>query len=343
MRSIPARVAVCLSAAVFIAVAVLALALSPSPTSAATIPLRVPQAVFTTNPTNVRATADGTLVGTQPRYALGQTTAGPVTVSGNSTIWYKVTFNTGPSGWVGADMLIDGVPLPPTVNIGTPGGLNSMVLDENGDIEIVYSTGFDTASSDNHVTYSFRESTNQGLSFSTPSPLPVKQTSTFQPFITPPQIAAERNGAIDIVYTCAPGQCPPSFGVPTVNLVRSIDHGATFSAPILISVPPNLNRSGAGSPVIAACGAGVTIAWIDDGVGSAGGPNSSPDLFIVNVVNGVPGAPFNVTDDPTGKSTPQILVNPQGTVYLAWTSATVTGSNSSALFTSIPNCAAIAQ
>jgi hypothetical protein len=130
-------------------------------------------------------------------------------------------------------------------------------------------------------------------------------------------------------------------------LVRSIDHGATFSAPILISVPPDLDpvlpRSGAGSPVIAACGAGVTIAWIDDGVGSRGGSNSSPDLFIVNVVNGIPGAPFNVTDDATGKSTPQILVNPQGTIYLAWTSATVTGSNTSALFTTIPNCAAIAQ
>jgi hypothetical protein len=341
--AIPARVV----ASLCLALAVLSFALSASSSVAATIPLQVGQLVFTTNQTNVRATADSTLVGTQPRYAVGTTTAGPVTVSGNSVLWYKVTFNSGPSGWVGADMLIDGVPLPTAVNIGTPGGLNSMVLDENGDIELVYSTGFDSASSNNHVTYSFRESTNQGLSFSTPSPLPVMQTATFQPFLNSPQIAAERNGAIDIVYTCAPGRCPPSFGKPTVNLVRSIDHGATFSAPILISVPPDLDlafaRSGAGSPVIAACGAGVTIAWIDDGVGSRGGPNTSPDLFIVNVVNGVPGAPFNVTDDATGKSGPQILVNPQGTVYLAWGSSSVTGSSTSALFASIPNCAAIAQ
>jgi hypothetical protein len=197
MRSIPARVVARLSQAVTVtfavaAIATLTLSFSP-PLSAATPtppPLTVGQEVFTTNKTNVRATADGT----QPRYAVGATTAGPVTVSGNSVLWYKVAFNSGPSGWVGADMLIDGVPLPPTTNIGTPGGLNSMVLDEYGDIELVYSTGFDSASSNNNVTYSFRESTNQGLSFSTPSPLPVKQTATFQPFIphrrSPPNATA---------------------------------------------------------------------------------------------------------------------------------------------------------
>jgi hypothetical protein len=343
MRSVPVRVVVYLC----LTVAVLAVAFSASSTSAATIPLRVPQAVFTTNPTNVRATADGTLVGTQPRYALGTITAGPVTVPGNSVLWFKVAFNSGPSGWVGADMLIDGVPIPSAVNVGTPGSPASMLLDENGDIEIVYSTGFDSASSDMHVTYSFRESTNQGLSFSPPSPLPVMQTQTFQPFINSPQIASERNGAIDIVYTCAPGVCSPGSSLPTVNLIRSIDHGATFSAPILISVPPDHNPvlpyAGASSPVIAACGAGVTIAWIDDGIGTFRGPFSNPDLYIVNVVNGVPGAPFNVTADSTGKDGPQILVNPQGTVYLGWTSIAVTFSNTSALFTSIPNCAAIAQ
>jgi hypothetical protein len=335
-RCIPARAVVF----VCLALAILAFAFSASSTLAATPPLVVGQETFTTGATNVRATADGTLVGTQPRYSVGVVTAGPVTVSGNSVTWYKVTFNTGPSGWVGADMLIDGVPLPTTVNVGTPGGLSSMVLDENSNIEIVYSTGTD---SNNNGLYSFRESTNQGLSFSAPSPLPVKQTATFQQLLHSPQIAAERNGALDIVYTCAPGQCPPSFGVPSVNMIRSLDHGATWSAPILISVPPHLSRSGAGSPVIAACGAGVTIAWTDDGVGSIGGPNLASDLFVVNVVNGVPGAPINVTDDTTEDVAPQILVSPQGTVYLAWTGISVSGTNSSTFFAPIPNCAAVAQ
>jgi hypothetical protein len=350
MRLIPARFVARLSLAVTVvlavaAVTILTLSFSAPPLSAATPPpppLSVGQGIFTTNQTNVRATADGTLVGTQPRYATGTVSAGPTFVSADSAYWVKVTFDRGPSGWVGADMLINGIPTPTSVNVGTPGGLSSMVLDENANIEIVYSTGVD---SNNNVLYSFRESTNQGLSFSTPSPLPVKQTSTFQQLLHSPQIAAERNGALDIVYTCAPGQCPPSFGVPSVNMIRSIDHGATWSAPILISIPPNLARSGAGAPVIAACGTGVTIAWIDDGVGSKGNGDLFPDLFIVNVVNGVPGAPINVTDDTRNELNPQILVNPQGSIYLSWTTNDSSGSAATvtANFASIPNCAAVAQ
>jgi hypothetical protein len=336
MRSIPARVVACLS----VAVAVLAFALSASSTSAATIPLVVGQQAFTTGQTNVRATADGTLVGTQPRYAIGTVVAGPVTVSGNSTIWYKVTFNTGPSGWVGADMLIDGVPLPKSVNVGT-GTLDTMALDENGNIELVFTTGTDPNDRYNH-TYSFSESTNQGLSFSTPAVLPLK-TATFTPLLYPPQIAIERNGALDIVYTCPPSQCNFGVGNPSVVIIRSIDHGSTWSAPIQISIPPHPADSGADEPVIAACGAGVTIAWTDDGVGTNRGPDLNADLYIVNVVNGVPGAPINITDDTAQVGSPQLLVNPQGTVYVSWTSTPVNATNSSVLFTSLPNCAAVAQ
>jgi hypothetical protein len=75
-------------------------------------------------------------------------------------------------------MLIDGVPLPPTVNIGTPGSLTSMLLDQDANIDILYASGSDSL---NNTLYSFRESTNQGLSFSAPSLLPVKENFNFLP------------------------------------------------------------------------------------------------------------------------------------------------------------------
>src|SRR4029079_10780923 len=64
------------------------------------------QVVITNGKTNVRATPDGTLLGTQPQGSRGIIAAGPVTVPNNSVIWYQVTFSTAPSGWVGGDMLV---------------------------------------------------------------------------------------------------------------------------------------------------------------------------------------------------------------------------------------------
>jgi hypothetical protein len=229
-----------------------------------------------------------------------------------------------------------------------------MLLDQDANIEIIYQSGSDA----NHNTfYSFRESTNQGLSFSAPSLLPISQNSFGQPSPQPQplQMAAERNGALDIVFVCPTNQCKPpaSWGLPGVVMIRSIDHGATWSAPILISIlPVNLNHQGGQSPVIASCGAGVTIAWIDDGFGTNRtgiNPNPeafNPDLFIVNVVNGVPGVPVNVTDSPAVEASPQLIVNSQGTVYLSWTSSPTTANSfgpTSLLFAPIPNCAAVAQ
>ena len=333
-RPVPAPVVASLS----LGLAILAFAFSASSTLATTLPLQIGQQTATTGATNVRATADGTLVGTQARYSVGSVAAGPVTVSGNSVTWYKVVFITGPSGWVGADMLIDGLPLPKSVVVGE-GQDQNMILDELGNIEMAFTSSFD---SNHNPTFSFSESTNQGLSFSMPAVLPMK---TFFQVAAPngPQIAAERNGAIDIVYMCGPDQCSAGGGNPSVQMIRSIDHGATWSAPIQISVPPHPSESGAGSPVIAACGAGVTIAWTDDGIGSNRFKINS-DIFVMQVLNGVPGTPINVTDTPGQEFEPQILINPQGTVYLSWV-----GNNgddaptivNTVTFASIPNCAGV--
>jgi hypothetical protein len=356
MSSIPARVVARLCHVVAptfaVVLAVLALSFSAPAASAANPPappLKVGQLAYTTNKTNVRSTADGTLIGTQPKGASGTITAGPTFVSADSAYWVKVTFESGPSGWVGADMLIDGIALPQTVNVATPGSLTSMLLDQDANIDIIYSAG------GGFGPFSFRESTNQGLSFSTPSPLPVSINSFGEPSPQPQllQMAVERNGAIDVVYACGENQCPPKIALPTVNMIRSLDHGATWSAPIRFSQPPkNLLHAGANSPVIAACGAGVTVAWLDDGIGTNGvgvNPNPeafNPDLFIMNIVDGVPGVPVNLTYSTGVEASPQLLVNPQGTVYVSWTSTPTTMNSSgpeSLLFASIPNCAAVAQ
>lgn len=342
MPSILARVVVCL----YLAVAVLAVALSAVSTSAATLPaLPIGQQVFTTGQTNVRATADGTLVGTQPRFAIGSIESAPTTVKGNSVTWYKVSFNIGVSGWVGADMLIDGIPLPQTTVVGG-GFFQNMVLDELGDIEMAYTSSADPNTGKR--TYAFSESTNGGLTFSTPSILPALASTDFAvvPPLQGPQIAAERSGAIDIVYTCPPILCPAGIGVPTVELIRSVNHGVTWSNPVQISVPSHPSESGAGDPVIAACGAGVVVAWTDDGIGS-NRLNINDDLFVVQVLNGVPGAPINVTYTVGAEISPEMMVNPQGTVYLSWVSGPGNlgpdNQPSQVNFASIPNCAAVSQ
>lgn len=61
------------------------------------------------NTANVRETAAGNLLGTQPVGAPGQITAGPVwgQLSGaaNGVFWWQIDFVTGVDGWVGEDNL----------------------------------------------------------------------------------------------------------------------------------------------------------------------------------------------------------------------------------------------
>lgn len=63
----------------------------------------------------VRNPAGSTSVGNQPAGAQGTVTAGPVTANGFP--WWNVQFDTGVSGWVGADnlsLLSSGVPSDPS-------------------------------------------------------------------------------------------------------------------------------------------------------------------------------------------------------------------------------------
>ena len=330
MRSIPARLVVSIFSAVAVVIISLlaassALAITPPPT------FTIGEQVATSAASNIRATADGKLLGTQPRFAVGSITAGPATVSGNSVTWYQVSFASGPSGWLGSDMLIGGIAPPKSVVINN-GLSQNMTLDEFGDIEVAYVLNVDPD------FYAFSESTNQGLSFTTTTTnLPMHTFSAF-PFPDGPTIAAERNGAIDIVYVCPPASCPQGGVVPTIQLIRSIDHGATWSAPVQISIPPRQTRTGPSNPTIASCGTGVTVGWLDDGVGSTLSDIINPrDFYVVQVLNGVPGAPLNMSNSILDEQHPQIAVNPQGTVYASWIG--VGGVN----FAAVPNCAAVQQ
>jgi hypothetical protein len=340
-RPVPARVVVSVFfAAVF---SILTLSLAAVSTLATTPTFAVGQIVGTNGVTNVRATADGTKLGTQAKGATGTVLAGPVTVAGNSVIWYQVNFATAPSGWVGGDMLVagtGGTSVPKAVVVGNGGTAQTMVLDEFGNIEV----GFISSDASGNPTYSFSESTNQGLSFSTPTVLPMSAKLRIPDPPTGPVIASERNGAIDVAYACFGTDCPGHFGNQSVQMIRSTDHGTTWSAPVQISLPTRPSGFGAQEPVIAACGAGVVVAWQDDGFGT----NSfglNPDIMVVQVLNGVPGTPIDVTNTEASEGHPQIAVNPQSTVFVTWVTDNENGPNSpnftSIMSASIPNCGAV--
>ena len=319
------------------------LALSPTPTCAAPPTFSIGQHVGTRAVTNVRAAADGAKIGTQPKNATGSIAAGPLTVPGNSVTWYRVNFATAPSGWVGADMLVAGgagATAPQSVVVGN-GTAQTMVLDEFGNIEI----GFISNDATSSPTYSFSESTNQGLSFSTPTILPMAPKVQVPNAPTGPVIASERNGAIDVVYACLPTDCPPGhFNLQAVEMIRSTDHGASWSGPIQISLPTRPSGFGAQEPVVASCGEGVTIAWQDDGIG-ANYSQTNPDIILVNVVNGAPGTPINLSNSGASEGHPQISVNPQSNVYVSWVTDNQNTSTAqpfnSIVFASVPNCGAV--
>jgi hypothetical protein len=87
--------------------------------------LAIGASVATNTSTNVRATADGTLIEAEPTGTAGTVLAGPSSVSGNPVIWWQVQFADGTTGWVGADELnvsSSTPPPPPPMQPSAPTG-----------------------------------------------------------------------------------------------------------------------------------------------------------------------------------------------------------------------------
>lgn len=219
-------------------------------------------------------------------------------------------------------------PVGPVV-LGT-GSDQSLTVDAFGNIDVTW-YGVNNS-------YYFSQSTNQGLTWSAPLLLPVLPAFTISPL--GPTIAAEMNGALDIVYPCSPGVCAAGEGNQSVQLIRSTNDGAIWSAPIQISLPPHPSGFGAQEPVIAACGAGVTVAWQDDGVG-VNFSQINPDIILVYVVGGVPGTPIDLSNTTASEGHPQIVVTPQSNVFVTWVTDNNQGggvATDSIVFASMPNC-----
>jgi hypothetical protein len=324
-----------------------------STTATATTPSFVMgENVATNGTTNVRSAPDGALLGTQQKGAPGIIVGGPVHVSGNSITWWRVDFvaispsgfPAGPSGWVGADMLVEfSAPRPVPVTLGT-GADQTLIVDEFGNIDVTWyglkkpNCAFPTCQ------YYFTESSNQGLTWIAPTLLPMSPAQTMSP--VGPSVAVESNGAIDVLYSCQNGitpACPGSFDLG-LNLIRSVNHGLTWSSPVAINLWPHSAAFGAAEPVIAACGAGVTIVWADDGVGTLVGdlgPNT--DIMLRYVVGGVPSIPVNLSHTPGSEGHPQMIVNHQSNVFVTWdaTADNSTGGLGTVVFASVPNCGAV--
>jgi hypothetical protein len=85
-------------------------------------PIAIGQQVITVNAVNVRQTAAGTLLGSQPAGAVATVISGPTsgTLGGTAYVWWGLNFTTGVDGWVASDNLAvsgSSVPPPPSSSV----------------------------------------------------------------------------------------------------------------------------------------------------------------------------------------------------------------------------------
>jgi hypothetical protein len=199
------------------------------------------------------------------------------------------------------------------------GADQTIIMDEYGNLNVIW-----TGPPSNPTASYFSRSTNQGLAWSAPVILPS----------TTAAMAIEQNGAIDVVYICNPSvtSCSGNVVDLSVQLIRSVDEGNTWSAPLDVSLPNLAGGYGADEPVIAACGGGIVLAWEDDGHG-ADIQDTNTDIFLEYIVGGVPQAPINLSNTPASEGHPQITVNSQSTVFVTWVT-----EGPSIVFSSVLNC-----
>jgi hypothetical protein len=127
-------------------------------------------------------------------------------------------------------------------------------LDPNGGINVAWLV-------DNQSVW-FSHSTDFGASFAAP----VNASGGARFFVVSDQgVIADASGEVNLVWTGSVGQS-------AVFLANSNDHGATFSVPKIVSLPPKPNNTGGGTPAVGedSCG-DIFVAWSDDSVGAVSG------------------------------------------------------------------------
>ena len=173
-----------------------------------------------------------------------------------------------------------------------------LVVDTGGNLNLAWEDG----------SLEFTRSTDQGQTFSAPKPGPSVGIRFTQQFVVGP------NGEIDLVFD---GMLNST--TDQVYFTQSLDHGATWSTPVNLSLPsPVQNFAGARSPYVGVDTSGkITVAWQDDTNGKFSGDN---DIYIRTSTDGVTfSSPMDVSN-----TTDQIEVNPiivetpKGLRYMTW-------------------------
>jgi hypothetical protein len=158
----------------------------------------------------------------------------------------------------------------------------------------------------------FQRSSDQGANFSTA----VNVSGGVAFFQTSDQqISGDPGGELDVVWT----------GVLAENAVffaLSSDGGTTFSAPKIVSLPPQPNNTGAGNPAIGedSCG-NISVAWADDSAGTFSGDF---DVYLDRSSDGRRFSnPLNVSNTAAdAEVVSQIAVDAHDVSNLLWTTVT---------------------
>jgi hypothetical protein len=150
-------------------------------------------------------------------------------------------------------------------------------------------------------------STDRGLHWSYSKNLSKSDGDSHQP-----DIAVEKSGAVDVVWTDNSSET----NSPDIFFSRTTDDGRTWSNPIDVSSSPGLS----GEPAITiGANDSIHVLWADTTQGE-----KNKDIFYVSSPDGgkMWNAPIDISNTPGASSDPAIAASQDGTVHAAWTDTT---------------------